>query len=123
MRRRLGRFLPIVMFAVLVQILAPIAACWAVSDSLSDPLAGAICSHLTDTTSPQGGQSDPQQSHGSCCMVCCAAHTATPTADPQSSFSKLERTAAAVVWFEQAPALQRVGAASNAQARGPPVIS
>lgn len=123
MRRRLGRFLPIVMLAVLVQIFAPIAACWAATDALSDPFASAICSHLTDATSPQGGQTDQQQAHGDCCLICYAAHTATPTADPQSSFSKLARTAAVVVWFEQTPALHRAAAASNAQARGPPVIS
>jgi len=123
MRRRLGRFLPIVMLAMLVQIFAPIAACWAVSYAASDPLAGAICSHATDASSSQDGQTDPQQSHGGCCTLCSAAHTATPTADPQSSFSKLERPAAVVAWFDSTPALPPVCAASNAQARGPPGIS
>jgi hypothetical protein len=36
MRRRLGRLLPIVMFAMLVQIFAPIAACWALSNTTAD---------------------------------------------------------------------------------------
>ena len=44
MRRRLGKFLPIVLIAVLVQIFAPIGATWATSIALSDPLrAAAIC--------------------------------------------------------------------------------
>jgi hypothetical protein len=50
MRRRLGKFLPIVMIAMLVQIFAPVAACLAFSTAASDPLAGAICSHAADAT-------------------------------------------------------------------------
>ena len=40
MRRRLNNFLPIVLIALLVQIFAPIGACWAASIAASDPLAG-----------------------------------------------------------------------------------
>jgi hypothetical protein len=42
MRRRLRKFLPIVLLALTVQILAPIAACWAPSIAGSDPLHAAI---------------------------------------------------------------------------------
>ena len=42
--RRLKNFLPIVLIALMVQIFAPIGACWAASIAASDPLAGAaIC--------------------------------------------------------------------------------
>ena len=41
MRRRLKNFLPIVLFALAVQIFAPIGACWAASIAASDPLARA----------------------------------------------------------------------------------
>ena len=42
MRKRLKNFLPIVLIALLVQIFAPIGACWAASIAASDPLAGAV---------------------------------------------------------------------------------
>ena len=45
MRRRLRKFLPIVLVALVVQILAPIAACWAASIATSDPLLGAAICH------------------------------------------------------------------------------
>ena len=123
MRRRLGRFLPIVMLALLVQFFAPVAACWAAAQVASDPLAGAlICSHDAGATS-QDGRSDQQQAQGGCCSLCCVAQTVTPTDDPQSSFSKLERPAATVVWFDAAPVLPLLRTASNAQARGPPALS
>ena len=38
MRRRLKNFLPIVLIALAVQIVAPIAACWAAGIAASDPL-------------------------------------------------------------------------------------
>lgn len=124
MRRRLGRFLPIVMLALLVQFFAPIAACLAAAQIASDPLAGApICSHESTVTTSQDGQPDQQQAHGGCCSLCCVAQNVTPTDDPQSSFSKLERPAATVVWFDAASPLPLLRAASNAQARGPPELS
>lgn len=124
MRRRLGRFLPIVMLALLVQFFAPIAACWAAAQVTADPLAGApICSHDSTATTSQDGQPDQQQAHGGCCSLCCVAQTVTPTDDPQSTFSKFERPAATVVWFDAAPTLPLLRSASNAQARGPPAIS
>ncbi len=43
--RRLKNFLPIVLIALMVQILAPIGACWAASIAASDPLAGAVICH------------------------------------------------------------------------------
>ena len=42
MRRRLQKFLPIVLLALMVQILAPIGACWAAAVAVSDPLGSAV---------------------------------------------------------------------------------
>ncbi|MCE3257238.1 MAG: hypothetical protein K0Q64_1321 [Nitrobacter vulgaris] len=123
MRRRLGRFLPIVMFAMLVQIFAPIAACLAFSTVAADPLAGAICSHAPDANSPQDRETDPQQTHGACCALCCVVHTATPPADPQSVAVNIARDATAVVWRGLAFGLPPFAVDSHAQARGPPHIS
>ena len=53
MRRRLRNFLPIVLIALMVQILAPIAACWAASIAASDPLhAAIICQDAASTDGP-----------------------------------------------------------------------
>jgi hypothetical protein len=123
MRRRLGKLLPIVMLAMLVQIFAPIAACQAFSNATTDPLAGAICSHATDADVSQNGQTDPQQASGGCCTLCCVVHVATPTADPQSSIIKVERDVDAVVWRDLTFVLPPSVVGSNAQARGPPGIS
>ena len=123
MRRRLGRLLPIVMLAMLVQIFAPVAACLAFSNATADPLAGAICSHLADANSSQGGQTDPHQAQTNCCALCGAAHCATPTVDPQGSAVAVERGVNAVIWHELNFMLPPSAADSSAQARGPPGIS
>jgi hypothetical protein len=123
MRRRLGRLLPIVMLAMLVQIFAPIAACQAFSNATADPLAGSICSHAIDANVSQDGQTDPQQASGACCTLCCVGHAATPTADPQASVVKVERDAGAVVWRDLNFMLPPSAVGSHAQARGPPGIS
>lgn len=123
MRRRLGKFLPIVMFAMLVQIFAPVAACLAFSNAVADPLAGAICSHVTDANSSQDGQTDPRQAQGNCCALCGTAHSATPTADPQVSVVKVEPDVNPVVWRDLNFTLPAAAVGSNAQARGPPSIS
>ena len=39
MRRRFQKYLPIVLVALMVQIFAPIGACWAAAVVASDPLA------------------------------------------------------------------------------------
>lgn len=123
MRRRLGKFLPIVMIAMLVQIFAPVAACLAFSNAAADPLAGAICSHVADASSSQEGQTDPQQGQANCCTLCGAVHSATPTPDPQGSVVTIEREVKAVIWRETSFVPPPSAAASNAQARGPPGIS
>lgn len=123
MRRRLGRFLPIVMFAMLVQMFAPIAACRAFSTVAADPLAGAICSHAPDEDSPQHRETDPQQAHGACCTLCCVVHAATPPPDPQAVAVSTARDATAVVWRGLAFGLPPFAVDSHAQARAPPAIS
>ncbi|GEC16280.1 DUF2946 domain-containing protein [Nitrobacter winogradskyi] len=122
MRRRLGRFLPIVMFAMLVQIFAPVAACLAFNPATADPLVGAICSHASDPSSQQDRENDPQQMHGTCAL-CCVIQAAVPPTDPQAFAVGIERDATAVIWRGTVfgPPLFPVDA--NAQARAPPSIS
>ncbi|EAQ34031.1 hypothetical protein NB311A_06518 [Nitrobacter sp. Nb-311A] len=122
MRRRLGRLLPIVMFAMLVQIFAPIAACRALGNT-GDPVAGAICSHTANGSLSQDSQTDHQEAGGACCKLCCVNSSATPTTDPQASIVYVERTTNAVRWRDLTFILAPSAVGSNAQARGPPGIS
>ncbi|ABA05129.1 conserved hypothetical protein [Nitrobacter winogradskyi Nb-255] len=121
MRRRLGRLLPIVMLAMLVQIFAPIAACRALSDTVGDPAAGVICTHAADDSVSQ--QADHQEASRACCTLCCVGASATPTADPQASIVDVERDTKAVRWRDLTFILPPLAVGSNAQARGPPGIS
>ena len=78
MRRRLQKFLPIVLIALTVQIFAPIAACWAAGIAASDPSSAApICSG----GAPAGhstGHTGEQRAHDGACSLCCLAHAALP---------------------------------------------
>jgi len=123
-RRRLGKFLPIVLIAVLVQIFAPIGATWAASIAASDPLhAAAIChgnAASAPNTSDQSGQ--PLAAHD-CCSVCNVVHAGGPVGAPQATVATPWRHAARVTWLDMAPDLFSSRAGSHAQARAPPSFS
>jgi hypothetical protein len=124
MRRRLKNFLPIVLIALVVQIFAPIGACWAVSIAASDPLAGAVICHGNAASVP--GQSDQtgHRAHDGSCSVCSVLQTGAPVDVPQTAEAiALERHPERVVWLDFAPGLSGSGAGSHAQARAPPSIS
>lgn len=119
MRRRLGKFLPIFLIAVLVQIFAPIGASWATSIALSDPLrASAIC---TGFSSGQTDQSAQHRAHDGCCSICSVVHTGAPVGTPQTTATTRCRDAERLVWLDTAPDLFSSRAGSHAQARGPPL--
>ncbi len=122
MRRRLRKFLPIVLIAVLVQIFAPIGATWATSIAASDPLhAAAICHGNAASTPSQSDQSGQHRAHDGCCSVCSVIHTAGPIDTPQAAAATPARHAERVVWLNTAPELFRSRAGSHAQARAPPL--
>lgn len=124
MRRRLRNFLPIVLIALAVQIFAPIAATWAASIAVSDPLStAAICSDAANSTAGQTDQSGQHRAHDGCCSVCSVLHTGASVDAPQSTTAKLYRHAERVVWFDAAPDLFGFRTGSHAQARAPPSIS
>ena len=128
MRRRLKSFLPVVLFALAVQILAPIGACWAASIAVSDPLSTAVICHGNTaagaTQGTQGDQTTPQGTHRGCAL-CGVLHTGAPVDVPQGVAAALtfDRQATLVVWHELSldPAGSRAG--SPEQARAPPVLS
>jgi hypothetical protein len=123
MRRRLGKFLPIVLIAVLAQIFAPIGATWAASIAASDPLhAAAICHGNAAAVPSPSDQSGQPRAHD-CCSVCNVVHTGAPVDAPQASAAMPWRHAARVVWLDTAPDLFSSRAGSHAQARAPPSFS
>jgi hypothetical protein len=124
MRRRLGKFVPIVLIAVLVQIFAPIGATWAASIAASDPLHGAVICHGNAGPTPsQTDQSGQHRAHDGCCSVCNVVHSGAPVDAPQAAVTTPWRHAERVVWLDTAPDLFSSRAGSNAQARAPPSFS
>jgi hypothetical protein len=124
MRRRLRKFLPIVLIALTVQIFAPIAACWAASIAASDPVAAAVICHGNAGSTSQTDQNGQPRAHDGCCSVCSVVHTGAPVDTPQISgvatpYLQSER----VVWLDRAPELFGSRAGSHAQARAPPSVS
>ena len=124
MRRRLRKFLPIVMIALMVQILAPIAACWAAGVAVSDPLAAAvICHDSSAQTNGGSGQTGGHQAHDGSCSLCCAAHAAASANAPQATVAAPYRQVLRVHWHDAAVTLPGSRSGSHAQARAPPSIS
>jgi DUF2946 family protein len=123
MRRRLQKYLPIVLIALTVQILAPIAASWAAAMVASDPLGGAeICHSLPPSDTTQGDQDADHRAHDGACPICCVAKANSALDSPQAFVvAPPYRAAARVVWHDQISALVRSPIRSNAWARAPPL--
>jgi hypothetical protein len=84
MRARLQKFLPIVLLALVMQVLAPIAACWAAGQAVADPLSAAVICH---SASAQGGPSDQgtPTAHAGACALCCLAQATASLDSPQQA--------------------------------------
>jgi hypothetical protein len=124
MRRRLRNFLPIVLMALAIQVLAPVAACWAVNIVASDPLhAAVICHDTAASTSNTTDQTGQPRAHDGCCSVCSVAQTGAGVDTPQVTAATPYFESRRVVWL----AFEPVGVASRngslAQARGPPQVT
>jgi hypothetical protein len=125
MRRRLQKYLPVVLLALLVQIVAPVAACWVAAAAMSDPLGAAeICHSDPAAQSTQGDQSPDQGQHGGICWICFAAQTSASFDAPRLlGFAVPYRQPVQVAWREHAPRLTAWPAGTHAQARAPPALS
>jgi hypothetical protein len=127
MRRRLLKYLPIIVIALMVQILAPIAACRAASIAASDPLAAAFICHdgaaATGQPDHPDDQSGSHQTHdcGSC--LSCGLHGQALVDPPQVAMATPVRHAMRVFWHPMVQVSDRLHAWSHAQARGPPAFS
>jgi hypothetical protein len=127
MRRPPRKFLPIVLMALTVQILAPIAACWAASVAASDPLHAAFICHDGASISGQPGnpadQTGQPRAHDGCCSACSVAHAGAPVGPPQNAVAMPYRDSARVVWLDLAPEPFGSRTGSQAQARAPPQLT
>ena len=124
MRRRLRKFLPIVLMALAVQIFAPIAACWAATVVASDPLGGpAICHDASAANSNQSDQSDQPRARDGCCSACNLAHAGAPVDTPQATIETPYLQPGRVVWREVGSDRLRSRTGSQAQARAPPHLT
>jgi len=124
MRRQLRKFLPIVLVALAVQVLAPIAACWAAGIAASDPLGAAFICH--DNAGPVAGQGDQTgefPAHDGCCAVCNLSQTGVPVDAPQTAVATPCLQSKQVVWLERVRDAIGAGAGSNSQARAPPQLT
>ena len=126
MRRQLGKFLPIVLLAMAVQILAPIAACWATGFVASDPLSTATICHTyggSDTGSPTDQPGGPHVHDVLCCLACASHAAPSFNAPPQFFVAIPHRLSERVIWHRFALGLLGTRAGSAAQARAPPAFS
>jgi len=120
--RRLEAIIPLVLLAVLVQLLAPIAEFRVVAYATTDPLyMASICSDMTSSPDAQTAPAGTH-AHGDCCAFCGAGHGggAVAVEPPAPIFVNLQRQYQQVSWLESVAALPAVRAGSNAQARAPP---
>ena len=116
------RFLPIVWIALAVQILAPIAATWAVAMAAADPLRSAEICHTVSASSGQSDQRGGQPAHDVACAICCALQaSASIDAPQQAAFTVLHFQPTHVDWTIAAPDLSPFRASSNTRARAPPL--
>ncbi|WFU76754.1 MULTISPECIES: DUF2946 domain-containing protein [unclassified Bradyrhizobium] len=125
MRARLQKFLPLVLLALAMQVLAPIAACWSAGQAVADPLSAAVICH---SAGEQGGGLDDRTgtptAHGAACALCCLAQAgASLDSPPQLALSIPLRHAERVSWHAAEVTLVAADKGSNAQARAPPHLS
>ena len=117
------RFLPIAFVALVLQIVAPVAACWAVGLAVSGPLQSAGICHDSATTG-QSDQSGDRRAHDGFCAICCVTH-AGALADAPKPFAVtiLASEPYRVIWPDAAPSQLASRGGSNTQARAPPQVT
>jgi hypothetical protein len=123
--RRLELFFPIVLLAVLVQLMAPIAAFRAAAYASTDPLyAASICAEMASFPDMQMAPNSSQHAHEDCCAFCGAGHSGTAALDPPAFvFVHLQRQYQLMSWLEATNLLPAGRVGSNAQARAPPQLT
>lgn len=125
MRARLQKFLPVVLIALTMQVLAPIAACWAAGAALADPLQNAVVCHSAGAADagPNGDRSGNATPHAGSCAICCLAHASASFAPSGAIFAIPFRFAAHVTWRDAIPYVVAPERRVTTQARAPPHLS
>jgi len=119
MRQRLQAFLPIMLIALMVQILAPIGVAWASAVAASDPLRGLEICHSQPGSEPADDESRGKPGRDSCAL-CCVAQPAALGGPELSAIDVPQREASGVAWHANTPDADVKRVVSNAQARAPP---
>ena len=124
MRARLQKFLPLVLLALAMQVLAPIAACWAAGRTVADQLpAGVICHSISEQGAPNDQGGSPASHSGICAICCLAQANASFDSPPHAGLPAPFRHAERVVWREADASAPATHKNSSGQARGPPHFS
>jgi hypothetical protein len=123
--RRLEAFIPIVLLAMVVQLMAPIAAFRVVASAVSDPVyMDSICSGMTSAPDAATVPGQTRHGHSDCCAFCAVGHGGAVAVDPPPLvFVTLQRQYQRVSWLQAEDPTPSVRVGSNAQARAPPSFS
>jgi hypothetical protein len=119
---RQRKFLPIVLLALALQMLAPVVACWAAGIAASDPLQATAAICHDGAGQEQGDQGSGHRAHDGACSICCAAQASASFDTPTVAVATPYRQCQAVVWHNVAADLSPSRAGSNNQARAPPQL-
>jgi len=122
MHRRLQEFFPIALLALVMQILAPIAACWAARLTVADlqQLAG-ICH--SDATTSSDDQDRAQYPHDGLCAICVAHAGTAADAPTPAALVVLVHRSRPILWTDADLTLGPSRIGSNTQARAPPQLA
>jgi hypothetical protein len=124
MRARLRKYLPIVLVALVMQVLAPIVASWAAGIAAADPLQGAvICHNVVSSGAATDDQIGVPNAHAGACSICCLAQANASFDTPQPTFATAHRYAERVVWHVVDASAVPARGGFSAQARAPPQFS
>jgi hypothetical protein len=123
MHRRLQEFLPVVLIALAMQVLTPIAACWEAAIEAASPLQNTVICH--DNGASGVGQSDQRvpAAHAASCSICCLARASVALDAPQATLLVPLRHAEHAVWHDTVTSITSSRAGSNSQARAPPQLT
>lgn len=123
LRKQVRSLLPIALFALVLQILAPIGASWIAASAMADPLRGIeICHSEVDAESAPANQDGDRHACGIDCLLCCVLHAGAGSLDAPrtATLSVPLRLTTEIVWRGDDFDLPHVRDVSHAKARAPP---
>jgi hypothetical protein len=85
MRRRLRKFLPVLLTALAAQMLAQIGACWAAALAVPDPLASLPICHGSAQAAPAGSDQGSDSGQDGSCAMCCVLNASASIDTPRQA--------------------------------------